>query len=208
MLAAQRGLVVFDLDGTLIRGLSACELLAQGLGRAERMRQFEALSTPAEIAQARSEMLSWYAEASGEQLVELLDAAQWAPGVPDAITLLRDEGYICAISSITWRFAVQRFAERLGIEHYQGTTVTIDGSIAHVWPEDKRPWVTALAARLGLGRENVITVGDSPSDIHLFHAGARAFFVGPASSAIGLPDFVGVVPEADLLSLAHRLVAD
>jgi phosphoserine phosphatase len=36
-LVAQYGLAVFDLDGTLIRRLSACELLARGWGRAERL---------------------------------------------------------------------------------------------------------------------------------------------------------------------------
>jgi phosphoserine phosphatase len=204
----QRGLVVFDLDGTLIRSLTACELLAEGLGRTERMRQFEALKTSAEIAQARVEMLDWYAGVPDERLLAYLDAAHWAPGMPDAITLLQREGYVCAISSITWRFAVQRFAERLGIEHYQGTSVAADGSVEHVWPEDKRAWVTALAARLGWSREQVITVGDSPSDIHLFQAGARAFFVGPASAAVGLPEFVSVVPDADLLLLARRMLAD
>jgi phosphoserine phosphatase len=113
---------------------------------------------------------------------------------------------VCAISSITWWFAVQHFAQRLGIEHYQGTAVAADGSIEHVWPEDKRTWVTALAARLGLRHEQVITVGDSPSDLHLFHAGARAFFVGPASRASDFPGFVRVVPEADLLLVARQLL--
>jgi HAD superfamily phosphoserine phosphatase-like hydrolase len=199
---------VFDLDGTLIRGASACELLAQGLGRSERMRQFEGLKTVAEIAQARAEMLAWYAEASSEKLLAFLDTACWAPGAREAVALLKAEGYVCGISSMTWRFAVQRFAEHLGIEHYQGTTLAPDGSIEHVWPEDKPGWVTALAARLGFNREQVITVGDSWRDIYLFGAGARAFFVGPASAAIGLPEFVSVVAEADLLLLARRLLAE
>jgi len=91
MLVAQRGLVVFDLDGTLIRSLSACELLARGLGRAERMRQFEALSTPAEIAQARLEMAAWYADylpntgpasgeySSGSRPIAMASAVRWRP---------------------------------------------------------------------------------------------------------------------------------
>jgi len=205
---AQRGLVVFDLDGTLIRGSSACELLASGLGRSQRMRQFEALTTSAGIAQARSEMLTWYGEVSHEHLLRGLDAARWAPGAREAVALLHAEGYVCAISSITWRFAVRRFADALGIEHYQGTAVAADGSIDHVWPQDKQGWVTALATRLGFDHEQVITIGDSPSDLHLFRTGARAFFVGPASAAGGLPASVVIVPDADLLLLAKRLLAE
>lgn len=205
---ARSGLVVFDLDGTLIRGASACELLANGLGRAERMRQFEALTTSTEIAQARSEMLTWYSEVPHEQLLRSLDAARWAAGAREAVALLHAERYVCAISSITWRFAVQRFADALGIEHFQGTDVAPDGSIEHVWPQDKQGWVAALATRLGFGHEQVITVGDSRSDIHLFRAGARAFFVGPASAAGGLPQSVVVLPDADLLLLARRWLAE
>jgi hypothetical protein len=37
------GLAVFDLDGTLLRGLTVCEVLAGPLGHLERMQQFEAL---------------------------------------------------------------------------------------------------------------------------------------------------------------------
>lgn len=204
--AAARGLVVFDLDGTLIRGDSVCELLARRLGRMERMQHFESLTTDAEIALARAEMLEWYAATSRAELVALLEDARWAPGAREAVALLRADGYVCAISSVTWRFAVARFAEWLGIEHYQGTDQTADGSIEHVWPEDKLSWVSALAARLGFERERVITVGDSWRDIHMFRAGARAFFVGPASAAGRLPAFVSVMADADLLQVAHAVL--
>lgn len=207
-LAAPRGLVVFDLDGTLIRGDTVCELLARGLGRVERMQHFESLTTDAEVALARAEMLAWYAASSRAELVALLEGARWAPGAREAVALLRAEGYVCAISSVTWRFAVARFAGWLGIEHYQGTDQTPDGGIEHVWPQDKLSWVSALAARLGFERERVITVGDSWRDIHMFRAGARAFFVGPASAAAGLPPFVSVVPDADLLQVARLLLED
>jgi phosphoserine phosphatase len=127
-----------------------CEVLARRLGRLERMQHFESLTTDAEIASARAEMSEWYAATSRAELVALLDDARWAPGAREAVALpLRAEGYVCAISSVTWRFAVARFADWLGIEHYQGTDLTADGSIEHVGPEDKLSWVSALAARLG-----------------------------------------------------------
>jgi hypothetical protein len=37
------GLTVFDLDGTLLRGPTVCEVLAQTLGRLNQMRQLEVL---------------------------------------------------------------------------------------------------------------------------------------------------------------------
>ena len=46
------GLAVFDLDGTLLRGPTVCEVLAQTLGRLDQMRQLEVLISGLEDAQA------------------------------------------------------------------------------------------------------------------------------------------------------------
>jgi hypothetical protein len=67
-------------------------LLAQGLGQADRTRQFESFTTAAEIAHARSEMLTWYSEVPNEQLLGFLEAARWAPGAREAVALLHSEG--------------------------------------------------------------------------------------------------------------------
>ena len=72
-----RGLVVFDLDGTLLRGPTVCELLAAPLGHFDDMRAFESVRTEQEIAQARVEM-RWYGGIPRERLLESLEAAQWA----------------------------------------------------------------------------------------------------------------------------------
>jgi hypothetical protein len=56
------GLAVFDLDGTLLRGPTVCEVLAQALGRLGHMRQLEALIaglSDVDIAAAREEMVRW-----------------------------------------------------------------------------------------------------------------------------------------------------
>jgi FMN phosphatase YigB (HAD superfamily) len=74
------GLVVFDLDGTLIRGSTVCELLAEPLGKLSRMQQFEKLKTEDEITSARIEMASWYADIPLTRLIESLEAARLAPG--------------------------------------------------------------------------------------------------------------------------------
>ena len=55
-LNAVRGIVAFDLDGTLLRGLTVSELIAKGLGRLEQMRKFEGLKQEAELIAAREEI--------------------------------------------------------------------------------------------------------------------------------------------------------
>jgi hypothetical protein len=57
------GLAVFDLDGTLLRGPTVCEVLAQALGRLDHMKQLEALIaglSDIDITAAREEMARWY----------------------------------------------------------------------------------------------------------------------------------------------------
>src|SRR5579883_1384117 len=135
-----RGLVVFDLDGTLLRGLTACQVLAEPLGKSEAMRRFEALSSEPEIAVARREMASWYRGYEPGQLHEMLKAARWAPGAREAVASLREAGCAIGIASITWRFAVAWFADQLGVEHYLGTGLSPAGEVDHVWGRDKAQW--------------------------------------------------------------------
>ena len=87
-----RGLVVFDLDGTLLRGPTVCELLAAPLGRYDEMRAFESLHAEQDIAQARVEMAHWYNGISRGSLLKPLEAAQWAPGALDGVARLREAG--------------------------------------------------------------------------------------------------------------------
>src|SRR5690242_6391875 len=108
-----RGLVVFDLDGTLLRGPTVCELLAAPLGRSDEMRAFEWLHTEQEIAQARVEMARWYSGIPRGRLLRSLETAQWASGAVEGVALLRDAGIEVAIASITWSFGVEYFATRL-----------------------------------------------------------------------------------------------
>lgn len=202
------GLVVFDLDGTLIRERTVCELLAEPLGRIDRMREMEQLRSESEILLARVEMAEWFREVPLERLLSYLEPAVLAPGAVDAVELLRSNRFECAISSITWRFGVQWFASRLGIAHYQGTRVGDDGRIEHVWPRDKGIWVRDLTQLLGVRPERVATVGDSWRDLDMFRASARAYFVGNAAECSGLPDFVTRVSGSDLLAIARALTDD
>src|SRR5688500_8189762 len=54
------GLVVFDLDGTLLRPSTACEIIAETLGRGDEMRAFEQLEARDDITRARETMAGWY----------------------------------------------------------------------------------------------------------------------------------------------------
>jgi phosphoserine phosphatase len=127
-----------------------------------------------------------------------------APGALDAFTALTARGVRTAIVSITWSFAVEAFARRLGANAWVGTGVTDTGCIDHFWPEDKPVWLRGHAAALGIALTDVAAVGDSTSDV-------------PMLAAVGYPVFVGRdrppaiahaehAPDGNLREVVERLL--
>lgn len=198
------GLVCFDLDGTLLRGPTVCELLAEPLGLLEEMRRFETLTSEEEIVSARIEMARWYRESNMRDLVECCGRAHFAPGAEEAIAQLQSNGIEVAIASITWKFAVAWFAQRLHIRHYIGTELLESGEINHVWGGTKGLWFRALVRDLAISETRTAAVGDSSNDAELLQAARLRFFVGHR-----LPDtFQGAIhiPAADMREIADRVL--
>jgi phosphoserine phosphatase len=200
-----RGVVAFDLDGTLLRGPTVCELLAEPLGRLAEMQRFERCTSEAEIAAARIEMARWYAGRTPGELCAALDAAAWAPGAREGVALLQAHGVPVAIASITWSFAVEWVAAQLGVARCLGTRLEPGGGVAHVWPRDKARWLEQVAGELGLPRARVAAVGDSQSDADLLAAAGLRFFVGRGA----LPPLPGLVhrPAGDIAAIARDVLA-
>ena len=179
--AETRGIVAFDLDGTLLCGKTVCELLAEPIGRSSEMGRFEALSSRRDIAASRVEMANWYRGVNDHDLCAPLADATWSPGAREAIALLKASGMEVAIASITWRFAVEHLAGPLGVSNVLGTDLGQDNDIGHVWPRDKGRWLRSLAKELRVNRRCVAAVGDSVNDRYLLSAASLRFFVGTGS---------------------------
>jgi phosphoserine phosphatase len=195
-----RGIVAFDLDGTLLRGETVCELLARPLGRTSEMSRIEALSAEEDIAQGRVEMVGWYAGLTHDEMRAHLPHASWAPGAQQAVRTLQDADVIVGIVSYTWAFAVQWFAQQIGVTHHLGTSFTTPDDIRHVWAHDKAQWVLSLANEFSVPHTRTAAVGDTRGDAQMLRAVSLPFFVG----ASPLEDVAGLIhlPGADL-----RLVA-
>ena len=198
------GLVVFDLDGTLLRGRTVCEVLADALGHGDQMRRFEALTAESDIADARTEMARWYGAVDRARLLEFLDGAAWAPGAHEGVARLQAAGAKLAIASITCAFAVERFAAVLGIERSIGTVLGADVVLEHVWPRHKAPWLRALAEELGVAMERTAAVGDSSGDVEMLQASGCGVFVGESRPAA----WHGMhMPGADIRDVADHILS-
>ena len=199
-----RGLVVFDLDGTLLRGSTVCEVLAAGLGRSAEMKRIEGYRSDEEIVAGREEMALWYRGVVPLELQTYLANATLAPGAREAIQSLRQAHVLTGIASYTWSFAVEWFAKQLEIPLFLGTRLSSDGVISHVWHSDKVTWLHHLTEQYGLSRGRTAAVGDTVSDVPMLEAVALPFFVGSVVPK-GAERFIHL-PAADLRVVANRIL--
>jgi len=197
--------VAFDLDGTLLRGGTACEVLARPIGRLARVREMEASSSTEQMAAARTEMAGWYQDYSRSELLGFLDQAELAPGAEDGCRQLREAGVEIVIVSLTWSFAVEAFAHRFGASAWLGTTLESDGSISHVWPEDKPRWLEEQCAATNTRALGVAAVGDSLGDVPLLNSVGLPIFVGKTLLK-GLPAETVHLPDADIRDVAQLIL--
>ena len=195
-------LAVFDLDGTLLRGRTLCEVIADGIGHEERMRALERAVSREDVVAAREEMAAWYRDAGFDTVRSLCFDADLAPGAIEACELLRDCGVDLAIASITLSLGVEAIAELLGVERCLGTTVHVDGRIDHVFGEDKATWI----AHLGVPYDEIAAIGDSDRDVEMLQAVGLPIFVGTTWIS-GLPANTVHLPDADLRDVARVILS-
>jgi phosphoserine phosphatase len=197
------GIAAFDLDGTLLRGRTVCEILAEPLGRSERMRYFESCNSQEEIAAARREMASWYRDHDLLELQRHLLNARWAPGAHEAVSRLRNAGVEVAILSITWGFAVRWFAEQVAVRCCLGTELLPDGEITHCWGPNKAEFLRQLMAIHSVTRDRVAAIGDSASDFPMIREAGLRIFVGTAQPEI--PDVLHL-PNVNIQTIADKIL--
>jgi phosphoserine phosphatase len=78
--------------------------------------------------------------------------------------------------------------------------------VEHVWGRDKARWLWGVADSLGVPRDRLAAVGDSPGDQALLEAASVRIFVGPAAS-LSIPGLIHL-PDADLRVAARRVLQE
>ncbi len=200
-------LAAFDLDGTLLWGQTVCEAIAKGIGRIQRMRELEQLTSEQveEITAAREEIAEWYSQFSFDDLRKHLPTIRVAPGVVESFTLLRDRGFKIAIVSLTWEFAVEWFADKFGADFSVGTGLSSSGLVTPFWPKDKAHWLARLADNLGVNMRNVAAVGDSSGDIPMLLSAGHRYWVGQRIP-VGIDQKIIHEPTGDIYLVARQIV--
>jgi len=209
-----QGLVVFDVDGTLIREKTVCEVIAAKIDRVERMDWLErsagssraSHSAPAVdlTITAREEMADWYIEAGRDSVDSFFDSLIWAEGTHAGIKSLQENGWLVALASLTWSFGVERIAAALGIDESLGTGLDWDTKqIDHVYAGDKVDFLQRMAAKYEIPADRTYAVGDSGGDIPMLKAASHGFYLGDSD-----PQIPGVthLSEASIDTIANHIL--
>jgi phosphoserine phosphatase len=130
-------LVAFDLDGTLTRGQTYLEAIADAFGFAAQMSVWEQARTEQEITAALLGVWEYLHHLSTEDMDAALANIPLAPGAIEGITALRTAGIGTIIASLALASNVAYFAGRLGVDAHFGTEPDGNGGFRHVFPATK-----------------------------------------------------------------------
>lgn len=183
--------VVFDLDGTLLRGTSVLRLLAGHLGYADEVAELDRAISAGEISSQviADRSAAWFAGASTGDLDTVLARGPWIGGIAETLDALAAQGTQVLLATITWRFAADLLGERHGFAAVSGTELSMTGDVLggvvtrYFDEHDKVRFVEAWCAEAGFTLDQVAAVGDSRSDVPLFGRVGRAIALNATPDA-------------------------
>jgi phosphoserine phosphatase len=168
--------IVFDLDGTLLRGTTVSMLLAQWLGQADAIAELERAFSAHEISNrvVADSTAGWLAGQSTAEAWRVLAEGRWIDGMAETFQALHAAGSSLLLGTITWSFAAEMLRERHGFAAVSGTEIqvsngVVSGTVSRYFDEhDKVRFVEDWCQQNGFSMSQVASIGDSRSDVPLF----------------------------------------
>lgn len=173
-----KGIVFFDIDGTLVPSGSSSSFLAERLGHQPELDRAEALYAEGELTnQQVSEIdaLGWRG-VSTQTVDGWLESLPLIDGIDAVASWCRRQGVEPVLASLAWSPVSTWIADRHGFTANGGPRVGVsnsvyDGTVAEHFDEfDKRDRALQFAKNLGVSVTRCCAIGDSRSDIPLFDA--------------------------------------
>ena len=119
--------VVFDLDGTLLRGTTVSRLLAEWLGQAAEIAELERAFHAHEISNrvVADTSAGWLAGKSTAEAWRVLMNGHWIDGMAETFRALDAAGVSLLLGTITWSFAAEMLRDRYGFAAVSGTEMQV-----------------------------------------------------------------------------------
>lgn len=183
--------VVFDLDGTLLRRNTVSLLLAEYLGQASTINELERAYAAGEISNRAiaDATAASYSGRTTSEFESVLSAASWIHGIDETLRTLAQAGSHLLLATVTWRYAAELLQERHGFTAVSGTELQVtngivDGNITRYFDEhDKLQFVEEWCAERSIPLGEVAAVGDSRSDLPLFRRTGRSVAINATRDA-------------------------
>lgn len=210
-----RGVVFFDVDGTLVPGTSASRHLAGRLGHSAALNEAEDAYDDGRLDSsewARVDALGW-AGHSPAQIQDHLETLPLVAGIAEVVAWCRANDLLPVLATLAWAPVGAYLCARFGFAGSSGPRPAETGGrytgavAAHLDEDGKREDALAVARALGVPVEDCAAVGDGRSDLPLF---ARvglpiAFNATPAARELARVSLTGDDLRAVLPVLGHWL---
>ncbi|PZS32534.1 MAG: haloacid dehalogenase [Pseudonocardiales bacterium] len=186
-------LVVADLDGTLVTGTTACVHLDDWIGHGPVIDDLERRFASGEISntQVAESYAPYYRDIALPEATAVMARIASLDDIALGVSLLSKRGIEAVIATVSWSFAAQALADLWGFTRVRGADLEVDdatrlftGRVSrHCEPEDKVTFVAEQCQRLGVGLDQVVAIGDSRSDLPLFHSVGFSVAINASSEA-------------------------
>ncbi len=190
--------IVFDLDGTLLPGTTASFVVAESMGNQAAVKELERRYRTYQISnhECTEREGALFAGTNPEQIREHLRRAPWIGGLRETLIALTDAGCPLPLAKRAWRFITEALEYRPWFAAVSGAEMKLEGSLLsgttsrHFDDDDKLRFVECWCTTRGYRLDEVAAIGDSRSDVPLFHKVGTAIALNATSDARAAADYV------------------
>jgi phosphoserine phosphatase len=173
LFTAKKGLVVFDMDSTLITAEVIDEMaMKHGVGDKVKLITAKAMNGEIIFDQSLTERVSLLKGFHRSHMEEIMDKLVFTPGTPEFLKILRELGIKTAIASGGFQYFAKNIQTTLKMDYVFANDLEFDGDILTgkisgkiVNAETKEKIITDLAAKENLSLDQIVAIGDGANDI-------------------------------------------
>lgn len=175
-------LVSFDFDMTLTKYASAMQHFAQRHNIVDHVKALETDFTAGRISTSQFSDASahLFKQLSHDDIHNMMDDLVLIDDCLTVIEQIRAQGIHVIICSVGYRALIKPIAQKLGIETFSGVNLAEEnkiyngGLVSYFNEYNKITFVQKYAIENGIELTEVLAVGDSATDVPLFHVVGKA----------------------------------
>ncbi|RLG46276.1 MAG: hypothetical protein DRN90_06765 [Thermoproteota archaeon] len=171
----RRGMVVFDMDGTLIEARSSWWLIHEAMRTEKQARENERMYRRGIIDYdrwAELDVRAWIGKDFSKALSALKEV-KLMEGARESVELLRSEGFIVGVISAGLNVVLERILEEIALDFYEVNELLLKNKVVVGWRtrvgyHDKGRKVIELSEKFSVPLNLVVVVGDAENDLEMF----------------------------------------